>query len=242
MDFGNYKRIVRALWDPQPRNDDPASPPIWCLGREYASRKLANGVEDKESGTHVATIGAEQGKITPTAQGATLTISEEPLADGDDIQQHKDAEAGWPSEFLDDCEARIWFTYRSSFPRIEKSSEASMTLSVRLRNLGDPGGFTSDTGWGCMIRSGQSLLANTLTTLRLGRGLHPSALHTTSVNSSVDWRLGIRQDEEREILSLFADDPIAPFSIHRFVEHGASACGKHPGEWFGPSATARCIQ
>jgi cysteine protease ATG4 len=20
------------------------------------------------------------------------------------------------------------------------------------------------------------------------------------------------------------------------------ACGKHPGEWFGPSATARCIQ
>jgi cysteine protease ATG4 len=41
---------------------------------------------------------------------------------------------------------------------------------------------------------------------------------------------------------LFADDPRAPFSIHRFVEHGAAACGKHPGEWFGPSATARCIQ
>jgi len=30
--------------------------------------------------------------------------------------------------------------------------------------------------------------------------------------------------------------------LHRFVEHGAEACGKHPGEWFGPSATARCIQ
>jgi hypothetical protein len=41
---------------------------------------------------------------------------------------------------------------------------------------------------------------------------------------------------------LFADDPKAPFSIHKFVEHGASACGKHPGEWFGPSATAMCIQ
>lgn len=48
--------------------------------------------------------------------------------------------------------------------------------------------------------------------------------------------------EERELLSLFADDPKAPFSVHRFVEHGATACGKHPGEWFGPSATARCIQ
>jgi cysteine protease ATG4 len=48
--------------------------------------------------------------------------------------------------------------------------------------------------------------------------------------------------EEREILSLFADDPRAQYSIHKFVEHGAAACDKHPGEWFGPSATARCIQ
>jgi len=77
-----------------------------------------------------------------------------------------------------------------------------------------------------MIRSGQSLLANALVLTRLGR----------------DWRIGERPDEERQLLSLFADDPKAPFSVHKFVEHGASACGKHPGEWFGPSATARCIQ
>jgi cysteine protease ATG4 len=57
-----------------------------------------------------------------------------------------------------------------------------------------------------------------------------------------DWRRGHDVYEERRIISLFADDPKAPFSIHRFVEHGASACGKHPGEWFGPSATARCIE
>jgi cysteine protease ATG4 len=44
------------------------------------------------------------------------------------------------------------------------------------------------------------------------------------------------------ILSLFADDQKAPFSIHRFVSRGAAVCGKYPGEWFGPSATARCIQ
>jgi len=48
--------------------------------------------------------------------------------------------------------------------------------------------------------------------------------------------------EEQQLLSLFADDPKAPFSIHKFVEHGASACGKHPGQWFGPSATAQCIR
>lgn len=65
-------------------------------------------------------------------------------------------------------------------------------------------------------------------------------MHRT--DASAEWRRGTRLDEERSLLSLFADDPEAPFSIHRFVSHGASACGKHPGEWFGPSATARCIQ
>ena len=60
----------------------------------------------------------------------------------------------------------------------------------------------------------------------------------------VDWRLSeaTSDSSNRTILSLFADSPEAPFSIHRFVEHGAAVCGKYPGEWFGPSATARCIQ
>ena len=31
-------------------------------------------------------------------------------------------------------------------------------------------GFSSDVGWGCMIRSAQSVLANALLTLHLGRG------------------------------------------------------------------------
>jgi cysteine protease ATG4 len=62
------------------------------------------------------------------------------------------------------------------------------------------------------------------------------------IRQHTDWRRGTRQKEERQLLALFADDPNAPFSIHKFVEHGASACGKHPGEWFGPSATARCTK
>ena len=48
--------------------------------------------------------------------------------------------------------------------------------------------------------------------------------------------------QERRLLSKFADDPRAPFSIHKFVDHGARACGTYPGQWFGPSATARCIK
>jgi cysteine protease ATG4 len=63
-------------------------------------------------------------------------------------------------------------------------------------------------------------------------------------NSSclADWRRSYRPDAEKDIIALFADDPRAPFSIHNFVQHGAEACGKYPGEWFGPSATARCIR
>lgn len=81
----------------------------------------------------------------------------------------------WPKAFLSDFGSRIWISYRSNFTPIPqaKTPEAtsSMTLGVRLRShLMDPQGFTSDTGWGCMIRSGQSLLANTFSVLLLGRG------------------------------------------------------------------------
>jgi cysteine protease ATG4 len=70
------------------------------------------------------------------------------------------------------------------------------------------------------------LLANAIAMVRLGR----------------DWRREESVEEECRLLKDFADDPRAPYSIHSFVRHGASACGKYPGEWFGPSATARCIQ
>jgi cysteine protease ATG4 len=68
--------------------------------------------------------------------------------------------------------------------------------------------------------------------------------HLLDILISTDWRVGgsTPENDDREIISLFADDPRAPFSIHRFVQHGAAVCGKYPGEWFGPSAAARCIQ
>ncbi|KAJ5766403.1 uncharacterized protein N7511_004019 [Penicillium nucicola] len=123
-----------------------------------------------------------------------------------------------------------WMTYRSNFTPIPRATSpeatSSMTLGVRLRSQLMDSGFTSDTGWGCMIRSGQSLLANTFAILLLGR----------------DWRRGDSPEEESKLISMFADHPDAQFSIHRFVNCGADSCGKYPGEWFGPSATARCIQ
>jgi cysteine protease ATG4 len=58
----------------------------------------------------------------------------------------------------------------------------------------------------------------------------------------IDWRRGEKVKDESKLISMFADHPEALFSIHRFVDRGAESCGKYPGEWFGPSATAKCIQ
>lgn len=136
---------------------------------------------------------------------------------------------GWPVAFLDDVESRIWITYRSEFELIPKSRDPdamrALSFTMRLKTqFSDQPGFSSDTGWGCMIRTGQSLLANAKCFLQLGR----------------DWRRSAGGEEA--IIADFADDPRAPYSIHNFVSHGSQCCGKYPGEWFGPSATARCIQ
>ncbi|OXV06063.1 hypothetical protein Egran_06169 [Elaphomyces granulatus] len=228
INLGRYKRIVQYLWDPEPWNDCEQSHSIWCLGREYVIHD-DRAVDDNDQSNLNAAI-SESHTLARTEQ----STSETPLINSGSSLIRKtslSADHGWPSSFLDDFESRIWLTYRSNFSTIPKSEDpsasSSMTLGFRLRSqLVDSNGFTSDTGWGCMIRSGQSLLANALSIISLGR----------------DWHRGTKVKEESRLLSLFADSPKAPFSIHRFVNYGSSSCGKHPGEWFGPSATARCIQ
>lgn len=220
VDFGRYKRLVQYFWDPEPANDGTSDSPVWCLGRQYQIDARAPLKVDQP-------VMSESTQVDVSSDTNRIEDVGNPIS----MRRASEQDSGWPRGFLDDFEARFWFTYRSNFPSIPLSNDpkalAAMSLRVRIKSqLVDQGGFTSDTGWGCMIRSGQCLLANAISTLKLGR----------------DWRRGSNGSDERAILAAFADDPRAPFSIHKFVEHGAAACGKHPGEWFGPSATARCIQ
>ena len=227
------RKVVQYFWDPLPRNEDPS--PIWCLGRSYDSRYRPLAAVGTSPSAHSDSSNSQADSAVVT-DAPTKPAQEEEDVNLDalaksqaDLTRSEEESLGWPSEFLDDLESRIWMTYRSNFPPIAKSSDptanAGMSFATKLRSIGNQS-FSSDTGWGCMIRSGQSLLANTLCTLKLGR----------------DWRRGDDDEKEAEVLGLFADAPEAPFSIHKFVEHGAQACGKHPGEWFGPSAAARCLQ
>ncbi|KAF8461079.1 putative cysteine protease atg4 [Kalaharituber pfeilii] len=211
-----FQRVLQYFWDPEPKNTDTMNS-IWCLGQEYPSIPTPSVHSTSAPAT-------PPGNSTPTGEDHSSELSQSVL-----ITNNHGTEDNWPIAFLDDFDSRIWMTYRTEFPPIPRSAQPSnLSFTTRLRTQlsTDQSGFSSDVGWGCMIRTGQCLLANALQMLRLGRG----------------WRRGKSEDKEKEILALFADDPRAPFSIHKFVVHGEKACGKRPGEWFGPSAAARCIQ
>ncbi|KAF9921218.1 Cysteine protease atg4b [Linnemannia zychae] len=113
--------------------------------------------------------------------------------------------------FMADFQSRIWFTYRKDISRIE------------------PSFYTSDAGWGCMMRTGQSLLAQAFVQVMLGR----------------DWRAGPSASEEscktyRTLLGWFVDEPDRYYSIHSIAKMGV-ALDKRVGEWFGPSTVAHAL-
>ncbi|XP_076441501.1 cysteine protease ATG4D-like [Babylonia areolata] len=117
-------------------------------------------------------------------------------------------------EFHADFTSRLWFTYRREFSPIGSSR------------------MTTDCGWGCMLRSGQMLMAQGLVLHFLKR----------------DWKVYSEQRPEdlafyREIIRWFGDQPSdkVPFSLHRLVELGTSV-GKMPGDWYGPASVAHIFR
>ncbi|KAI8342765.1 hypothetical protein BC941DRAFT_345317 [Chlamydoabsidia padenii] len=119
----------------------------------------------------------------------------------------------WPPDFYVDFTSRYWMTYRHNYPPIR------------------PSHYKTDIGWGCMLRSGQSLLANALMIHFLSR----------------QWRRTDPSDPTwktyTKITHWFLDElsPRAPFSIHRIALLGKQL-GKNIGEWFGPSTISQVIQ
>jgi len=167
------RHIVRSFYDPLPTNTSNAS--IWCLGQRYDTKRPArhtssiNEVSTTSSPVHTP----QPDRIGATEDDSWIRTSTEETdrkeaANGEDPAQY----GGWPHAFLDDFESRIWMTYRSGFVPIQKSQDpratAAMSFRVRMQNLAQSA-FTSDAGFGCMIRSGQCILANALLELRLGR-------------------------------------------------------------------------
>ncbi|KAL4235774.1 Cysteine protease atg4c [Mactra antiquata] len=115
--------------------------------------------------------------------------------------------------FKQDFQSRLWFTYRKGFPALPQTK------------------FTTDCGWGCMLRSSQMMLGQAFICHFLGR----------------KWRLHNQTKEQstfyRQIVQWFGDtlSDQCPFSVHKLSEIG-KLFGKQPGEWYGPSSVAYILR
>lgn len=148
---------------------------------------------DTNASTSASSL-APSDSLTPTASG---TLPRRSLSTQDISLPTLAETSGWPPSFYLDFCSRIQLTYRSGFAPIvvPMDAVAHSTPSVgngtspsgglkdlmgsianSLGRRGDADGLTSDAGWGCMLRTGQSLLANALAKHHLGRGmyLHPA--------------------------------------------------------------------
>ncbi|XP_043913144.1 cysteine protease ATG4A [Protopterus annectens] len=109
-----------------------------------------------------------------------------------------------------DISSRLWFTYRKKFSPIGGT------------------GPSSDAGWGCMLRCGQMILAQTLVCCHLGREWR--------------WEKDKRQPEPySRILKCFLDRKDSCYSIHQMAQMGVGE-GKSVGEWFGPNTVAQVLK
>ncbi|CAB3361655.1 Hypothetical predicted protein [Cloeon dipterum] len=137
--------------------------------------------------------------------------------------QHQIEGADTVDEFKRDFLSKIWLTYRREFTNLHGSR------------------LTSDCGWGCMIRSGQMMLAQALVNHFLGRSWKWTADNTDLTNRRV---LEVQEENlHRSIIKWFGDNPSphSPFSLHKLVALG-TATGKKIGDWYGPASVAYLLK
>uniref|UniRef100_A0A0N5ADW4 Cysteine protease n=1 Tax=Syphacia muris TaxID=451379 RepID=A0A0N5ADW4_9BILA len=114
-------------------------------------------------------------------------------------------------EFLLDYYSRIWLTYRTEL----------QSLPGTLK--------TTDCGWGCMIRSCQMLVAETLVQLHLGRNWRFSRQQATGIfEKHLKYTYA-------NILSLFSDDKDATLGLCNVLKTSLQRLQRPVDSWYSPS-------
>ena len=157
--------------------------------------------------------------------------------------------------FLSAFSQLVWFTYRNNFPGLlnrknflkikdfEKDTEMHKDRKI----------YRSDTGWGCMIRVAQMIMARALfliTEAKVSTKVNEDYFarsDDTTLESICDVQAELEKEIEkkRKTIKPFLDcfwDSEAPFGIQNFVEFGYEMQKKLPGDWYGANAAALVLE
>ncbi|XP_055373826.1 cysteine protease ATG4C [Condylostylus longicornis] len=202
---------VKYGWSGKIRSNFSKEQPIWLLGRCYHRKSTPNSSMENSAEF------SNQIENRTNDGGPEETVIQE---FGMDVMESENSENPWEEGiegFRKDFFSRLWMTYRREFQTMNGSD------------------YTSDCGWGCMLRSGQMLLAQGLVCHFLGRSWRWDP--ETQINTTYEDHM------HRKIIRWFGDSSSKnnPFSIHTLCSLGQEM-GKKPGDWYGPSSVSHLLR
>jgi cysteine protease ATG4 len=192
---GHLDKAMRYLLDSD-ATPDKCLDPIWLLGVEHPgyespppSHAPSTGTAEKKRRGSASPPVSFRSSTSSATPDSSLSQSTSSIPSNKHVTKH-DPSANWPPVFYLDFTSRIWLTYRAQFPIPIKDgrladlcgdgcelaavaaapSTGTPSMSKRAWPWSGEKTWSTDSGWGCMLRTGQSLLANTLVHVHLGRG------------------------------------------------------------------------